>query len=90
MVKGFNQILGVDYTDTFSTTCKPETYRTIFIIALFHGWKLRQYDVTNVFVYTNIDTDIYVELPEGYNNIINTNISNNKIIKLNKVLYNLK
>ena len=41
VVKGFNQILGVNYTDTFSTTCRPEIYRTIFTIALLNGWKLK-------------------------------------------------
>ena len=34
VVKGFNQILGLDYLDTFSSTYRPESYRIIFIIAI--------------------------------------------------------
>ena len=40
VVKGFNQVLGIDYLDTFSTTCRPESYRTIFILAMQNRWKL--------------------------------------------------
>ena len=34
VAQGFNQVLGIDYIDTFSTTCRPETYRMVIIIAL--------------------------------------------------------
>ena len=40
VVKGFNQVLGIDYLDTFSTTCRLESYRTIFILAMQNRWKL--------------------------------------------------
>jgi hypothetical protein len=40
VVKGFNQILGLDYLDTFSSTYRPESYRIIFIIAMQNGWVL--------------------------------------------------
>ena len=61
VVKGFNQVLGVDYLDTFSTTCRPESYRIIFILAMQNGWKLYQYDVKNAFVHADIDKEIYIE-----------------------------
>ena len=106
VVKGFNQVLGLDYLDTFSTTCRPESYRIIFIIAMQNSWDLDQYDVKNAFVHVSIDKEIYVELPTGlegnYNNNNNykgeplnkrykTNIDNTrKVCKLNKALYSLK
>jgi hypothetical protein len=106
VIKGFSQILGIDYLDTFSTTCRPETYRLIFIISITNNWVLEQYDVKNAFVHANIDTEIYTELPTGYyinninnngyytNNINNngyyTNNINNKVCKLNKAIYGLK
>ena len=85
VIKGFNQILGIDYIDTFSTTCRPETYRLVFIIAITNNWKLNQYDVKNAFVHALIDVEIYTELPTGYY----TNTPN-KVCKLNKALYGLK
>ncbi|MCV5147983.1 reverse transcriptase domain-containing protein, partial [Escherichia coli] len=34
VVQGFNQIEGLDFLETFSTVCRPETYRIFFIIAI--------------------------------------------------------
>lgn len=33
--------------------------------------KIHQYDVTNAFVHAEIDKEIYVDLPTGYNIIMN-------------------
>jgi hypothetical protein len=85
VIKGFNQILGIDYLDTFSTTCRPETYRLIIIIAITNNWLLKQYNIKNVFVYALIDSEIYTELPTSY-----YNTTTNKVYKLNKALYRLK
>ena len=105
VVKGFNQVLGVDYLDTFSTTCRPESYRIIFILAMQNGWKLYQYDVKNAFVHADIDKEIYIEQPigfEDYNKKDLIKLDYNKkirlenpsplklICKLNKALYGLK
>ncbi len=34
VVQGFKQQLGVDYIETFSTTCRLETYRILLILAI--------------------------------------------------------
>jgi Reverse transcriptase (RNA-dependent DNA polymerase)/gag-polypeptide of LTR copia-type/Integrase core domain/GAG-pre-integrase domain len=97
VVKGFDQILGIDYLDTFSTTCRPETYRIIFIIALYNKWNLYQYDIKNAFVHADIDKEIYMEQPIGFESNYYNNNNNNKrtknpnlVCKLNKALYGLK
>lgn len=83
VVKGYNQVIGIDYLDTFSTTCRPENYRIIFILAVYYNWPLKQYDVKNAFPHATIDMDIYIYLPIGF-------YTDNKIGKLNKALYGLK
>lgn len=83
VVKGYNQVIGIDYLDTFSTTCRPENYRIIFILAVYYGWPLKQYDVKNAFPHASIDMDIYIYLPTGF-------YTDNKVGKLNKALYGLK
>lgn len=89
VVKGFNQILGVDYLDTFSTTCRPESYRIIFILAMHNTWRLTQYDVKNAFIHAKIDKEIYVEQPVGFE--MNQNDQEKPLYcKLNKALYGLK
>ena len=84
VVQGYNQIIGIDYLETFSTTCRPETYRLIFILAVQNKWLLYQYDIKNAFVHANIDKDIYIIQPIGHE------LNNNKVCKLNKALYGLK
>jgi hypothetical protein len=84
VVQGFNQISGIDYLETFSTVCRPETYRLFFIIAIANNWHLYQYDVKNAFVHAYIDAEIYVIPPTGFYN------NNNKVCKLKKALYGLK
>ncbi|KAI0992610.1 hypothetical protein K3495_g15575, partial [Podosphaera aphanis] len=42
VVKGFNQVPGADYSETFSSTCRPESYRLIFMLAIHNNWSLNQ------------------------------------------------
>lgn len=88
VVKGYNQKEGIDYMDTFSTTCRPESYRLIFMLAVSQNWQLNQYDVKNAFIHAKIDTEIYVEQPKGFTS---TDHKSQKLYcKLNKALYGLK
>ena len=90
VVKGFNQVPGVDYSETFSTTCRPESYRLIFILAMHNKWHLNQYDVKNAFIHAEIDHDIYVEQPHGFEKPQNVQQSKKLYCKLRKALYGLK
>jgi len=83
----FNQVIGLDYLDTFSTTYRPKTYRIVFIIALILRWAFLQFDVKNAYVHTDVDKEIYVIQPTRFEkNPKNKNF----IYKLNKALYGLK
>ena len=85
-MQGFNQILGIDYLETFSTTCRSETYRIAFILGLNFNWNFLQYDVKNAFVHAKIDQEIYTIQPTGFNKPG----LENKVYKLIKALYGLK
>jgi Reverse transcriptase (RNA-dependent DNA polymerase) len=87
VIQGFNQRLGVDFLETFSTTARTETWHMLLIIAVNKGWHIRQYDVKNAFVHADIDTDIYTILPIG---LYNQGQYKNKCCKLRKALYGLK
>ena len=88
VVKGYNQVLGVDYLDTFSTTCRPESYRIVFVLAVHNSWHLNQYDVKNAFIHAKIDKEIYVEQPTGFEKPDAR--GSKRYCKLNKALYGLK
>lgn len=105
VVQGYNQIQGLDYTETFATTSRPETIKLLLIIAVANNYKILQYDVKNAFVHSEIDEEIYTIPPIGFKDDIlkslETTITkelykeykeNKKelVLKLNKALYGLK
>ena len=86
VAKGFKQVLGLDYDDTFSNTCRPETWRSLFYIAAYKDWEIEQIDVKLAFPNSPIDKEIYVEQPTSF--IVKG--QEHKVCRLNTALYGLK
>lgn len=63
MAKGFNQRLGLNYTQTFSPVVKLVTIRIVLSIAMMHGWPLQQLDVNNAFLHGHLTKKIYMTQP---------------------------
>ncbi|KAK9082407.1 hypothetical protein Syun_031825 [Stephania yunnanensis] len=63
VAKGYNQIDGVDYTQTFFPVIKPRTIRMVITIALAKQWPICQLDVKNAFLHGIIAEDIFMEQP---------------------------
>lgn len=82
-VKGFTQRYGIDYRETYAPIPRPETGRIMLALCRQFGWHRRQGDVPVAFLNPDIDTDLYMELPEGFKR-------ENKIILIKKGLYGLK
>jgi hypothetical protein len=73
--------------ETFATTCRTESWRTLLILCINKGFKVVQYDVKNAFVHADINVELYITLPTG---LFTNNKYKNKVGKLNKALYGLK
>lgn len=65
VAKGFTQIAGKDYHDTFSPVGRLESLRLLLSIAATLDWDLRQLDVKTAFLHSELDEEIYMEQPEG-------------------------
>ena len=66
VAKGFTQQEGVDYFETFSPVAKLASVKLILGLAANKGWSLTQMDVTNAFLHSDLDEEIYMSLPQGY------------------------
>ena len=81
------------YSITFSPTLRPEIMRAIFALIATQHWFMAQFDVKTAYLYSPIDTELYIYQPQGYS----THTRHAKVpsgmrvvYKLNKALYGLK
>lgn len=82
--RGFSQIKGMDYKETFSPTSRYDSIRLILSIAAKENLEIEQFDVKTAFLYGDLLEEIYMEVPEG------VEADSSKVCKLNKSLYGLK
>jgi hypothetical protein len=86
VAKGYTQTYGVDYEETFAPVAKMNTVRTLISCAANLGWNLFQMDVKNAFLHGELQEEIYMHIPPGFN----TRQTEGKVLKLHRSLYGLK
>ena len=75
----------LDYQETFARVAKMNTVRILLSLAAHYNWQLLQYDVKNAFLHGDLDEEIYINIPSGFEGNIG-----NKVCKLKKALYGPK
>lgn len=86
VVKGYAQVFGVDYSDTFAPVARLDTIRLLLALAAQRNWKVFQLDVKSAFLNGFLQEEIYVEQPEGFVE----KEDQDKVYLLRKALYGLK
>jgi len=66
VVRGFQQVHGLDYEETFAPVVKFNTFRTLLAFAIQNDLLLHQMDVVTAFLNGIIDQETYMEQPDGY------------------------
>lgn len=84
VAKGYSQIPNLDYKETFAPVASMATIRLVLNIANCQGMTLLQFDVKTAFLHGDLEEEIYMEFPAGYNN------PDNSVCRLVKSLYGLK
>ena len=77
VAKGYAQVKGVDYKETFSPTPKLITVRMLANKAVQSDLIIHQMDVDSAYLNAEIDTEIYVEQPKGF---VKTDRTGRKIV----------
>ncbi len=84
VAKGYSQVPGVDFFDTYAPVTRLTSVQMLLAIANACGLELEQLDVKTAYLYGDLSETIYMEPPEG----INTNSDDMWVLK--KSLYGLK
>ena len=63
---GFSQKEGINYEETFSSTARYTTMRSLISLATTMGWNIHQMDVKTTFMNGVLVEEVYIEKLEGY------------------------
>ena len=88
VAKGFTQQHGIDFTETFAPVAKFNTIRILLAIFAIEGFNVKQMDVSTAFLHAEVEEDLYMKQPEGFE--IQGEDGSTLVCKLKKSLYGLK
>ncbi|CAM8949434.1 unnamed protein product [Rhodiola kirilowii] len=86
VVKGFDQKAGVDFNEIFSPVVKMTSIRVILGMAASMDLEVEQLDVKTAFLHGDLDEELYMEQPEGFE----IEGKEHMVCRLRKSLYGLK
>lgn len=84
VARGFSQIYGLDYNETYAPTSSMSIIRLLFSYAAVEELKISQFDVRTAFLYGDLEEEVYMSQPQGFDD------NSGKVWKLHKSLYGLK
>ena len=83
VAKGFWEVEGVHYTEKYSPTPAAASIRMLLAMAAAKDGKLRHFDAEQAFLKADIDEEIYIEIPEEFQEFPGA------VGRLNKAIYGL-
>ena len=86
VAKGYTQVQGINYKETFSPVARYESIRYLLAHAALQDWEIKAMDVKLAYLHGVLEEDIYMEQPEGFV----AQGEEDKVCKLVCSLYGLK
>ena len=84
--KGYAQLEGIDYGETYSPVARMEEIRLIMYYACSKWVKFYQMDVKSAFLNGELEEEVYMEQPEWFQ----LSEAENYVYRLKKALYGIK
>ena len=88
VAKGCSQIEAIDFEETFAPVVKYKSIRMLLSFAAAEDMEVTQMDVKTAFLHGDLQEEIYMEQPPGYNQTGST--GKVLVCRLHKSLYGLK
>lgn len=84
VARGFSQIHGIDYTETFAPTVRMDTLRLFLARVAKENLECHHYDIKNAFTESNLKEEIYLSPPKG------VPVTKGYVLRAMRSLYGLK
>ena len=84
VARGYAQVEGVDFFETFAPVVRTETVRVLLSCAAVKDWDIKQFDIKTAFLYGPLDEEVFMLQPEGFED------GTKRVCRLRKGLYGLK
>ena len=87
VARGFTQVYGTDYYDTYSPVARLASFRMVLALAARHDWEIEAFDFNSAYLNGELgaDEEIYMQEPPGYETG-----GGGSVKRLHKALYGLK
>ena len=66
VIKGFIQVFGIDFEETFSLVARFKTVQLLLALATLEDWEIEELDMKTVFLFGDLDEEIYLTQPKGF------------------------
>jgi hypothetical protein len=94
VAKGYSQVPGEDFQENFAPVILDTSFHIILVLYTMHKMKSGQFDIETAFLYGDLEEDIWMILPDSYDEYYykkySKNINNSThCLRLKKSLYGL-
>ena len=89
VAKGFSQNPRMDFTDNYSPVVNDVTFRVVVARMLIENMKGKVVDIDNAFLNGDLEHEIYMMIPEGYDEVIDQGVDKEDCLILQKAIYGL-
>ena len=79
---GYQKIQGLDFDEQHAPVISDAGFRLILVITIQKGWRVEKVDVEAAFLLGKLHEDIYVSVPDGFDEV-------GAVAKLNSAIYGL-